>query len=161
MTSAQKYPHTGQRVPDFSLQSSAGQRIATSDYRARRNLVLALVGKPAGDAAHALLTELAAHYAEFVAEEAEVLAVVWGPVAEADKAKHRDTLPFPVLADEDGAVHRAFGALNSNGGFAAAVYITDRFGEIFAAYRTGAGEPLPTVEEMLDWLRFIGLQCPE
>lgn len=152
----QKYPNTGQRVPDFDLPSSAGRRVATSSYRGRRNLVLAFVGKPAADAARALLTTLAAHYPEFAEEEAEVLAVIQGSIQEAERAKRQDTLPFPLLADEEGTVHRSFGALAS-----AAIYITDRFGEIFGVYRTGAGEPLPTAEEMLDWLRFIGLQCPE
>ena len=161
MTSAQKYPHTGQRVPDFALPSSAGQGVATAAYRGRRNLVLTFIGKPAGHNARALLAELAAHYSEFAEEEAEVLAVVGGSVAEAGWIKSSDALPFPVLADEDGAVHRTFGALASDGGHVAAIYITDRFGEIFAAYRTGEGHPLPTVEEILDWLRFIGLQCPE
>jgi peroxiredoxin len=155
------FPKPRERLPNFTLPSSEGRRIALYDYHGRRNVVLALVGRPVGEAARARLTALAARYAEFLAEEAEVLAVVWGAVGEAERVKRQDALPFPVLADEAGALHSSLGALASDGEAAWAFYITDRFGEVFAAYRAGAGRSVPTVEEMLEWLRFIGLQCPE
>jgi peroxiredoxin len=161
MIATQALPKPGERLPAFTLQSSAGRRIALYDYRGRRNLALALVGKPADEAARAFLTDLAAHHSDFAEEEAEVLAVVWGSVAEAEWIKSNEALPFPVLADEEGAVHHAFGVLASDGDPVAAIYIADRFGEIFAAYRIGAGQPFPRGEEILEWLRFIGLQCPE
>jgi hypothetical protein len=42
-----------------------------------------------------------------------------------------------------------------------AVYVADRFGEIFAALPLGAGAPPPAPDALLEWLRFIELQCPE
>lgn len=41
----------------------------------------------------------------------------------------------------------------------AALFISDRYGEIFFA--TDGGQPLPSVSDILDWLRFINSQCPE
>jgi peroxiredoxin len=40
-----------------------------------------------------------------------------------------------------------------------ALFITDRYGEIFFSVRHP--EPLPDVGEVLQWLEFINLQCPE
>lgn len=38
---------------------------------------------------------------------------------------------------------------------------TDRFGEVFAAYKAGQGKSLPSVEEISGWIDFINSQCPE
>jgi hypothetical protein len=37
----------------------------------------------------------------------------------------------------------------------------DRYGEVYAAYRLEGDTVPPTTEELLEWLRFIELQCPE
>ncbi len=37
-----------------------------------------------------------------------------------------------------------------------AIFITDRYGEIFFA-----SEQPPAISEIMDWLRFINAQCPE
>jgi peroxiredoxin len=92
---------------------------------------------------------------------AEVLAVIQGTPQEAIHVKRRETLPFPVLADVDGRGHRAFGAVTPSGEPAAAVYIADRWGEIYLARRTSADQALPTPQEILEWLHFIAIQCPE
>lgn len=40
-----------------------------------------------------------------------------------------------------------------------AIFITDRFGEIFFCARSP--QPLPDVDAVLGWLEFINAQCPE
>ncbi len=42
-----------------------------------------------------------------------------------------------------------------------ALYIADRYGEIYFAAHPRAAEPWPSTAEILDWLRFINAQCPE
>lgn len=148
-------------MPDFRLTNSEGQRVATSDYRGHRNLVLAFVGSPSCGPCRQLLVNLAQSYPQFVAQEAEVLAVVQCSRREAELIKREDGVPFPVLADEDGQVHRAVGAWTADEKPMAVIYITDRFGEIYKIYRVDEGHSLPTSVEMLDWLRFIEIQCPE
>jgi hypothetical protein len=44
---------------------------------------------------------------------------------------------------------------------AMAIYITDRFGEVFAVYREAVGQTMPSVQEIVKWLTFINIQCPE
>ncbi|MGH7963534.1 MAG: peroxiredoxin family protein [Candidatus Binatia bacterium] len=162
MNAKQAYPMPRSRLPDFALPSSEeGQRIDVSDYRGRRNLVVAFVGNPDRPPCRQLLSGLAQRYPEFVEEETKVLVAVRGSVHEAAQIKARYHLPFPVLADEDGQVFQAFGALTPYGAASMAVYITDRFGQVYWGYRIDEGQSPPRVEEVLEWAHFIELQCPE
>jgi len=68
---------------------------------------------------------------------------------------------FEVLVDVDGNVHRSVGAEQWSEHMLSAVFVTDRFGEVFAAYKAGQGRSLPGVEEILSWIEFINKQCPE
>ena len=70
-------------------------------------------------------------------------------------------LPFPLLVDEDGRIHRSAGAADKSGHPAIAIYITDRFGEVFAVYRAAEGQTMPSAQEIIKWLTFINIQCPE
>ena len=61
----------------------------------------------------------------------------------------------------NGRIHQELGAADSQGREFAAVYVTDRFGEVFGAYRTRDGQPLPRLADIVSLLEFIGIQCPE
>lgn len=108
-----------------------------------------------------LLIDVARFYEQFKHEEAEIIVVATSAQQECARLQQRLGLPFPVLSDEDGRVHREAGASDEQGHAAAALYITDRFREIFAAYRTREGHSLPGPGEILNWLQFINSQCPE
>jgi peroxiredoxin Q/BCP len=151
----------GQRLPDFRLLSDAGRSVRLSDFRGCRNLVVAFCNAADGAASRSLLTGLAARYAEFVQDNAEILAVIHGSVESAERIRRSANLPFPVLADEDGRVHRVVGAAMATRTREPAVYVADRYGEIFYAHRTAVGQPPPATAELLGWVGFIELQCPE
>jgi hypothetical protein len=63
-----------------------------------------------------------------------------------------------VLADTNGAVHRRLGAVDESGTPRTAVYVTDRFGEVYAAFAEAA---LPSIDQITSWLDFVGIQCEE
>jgi hypothetical protein len=42
-----------------------------------------------------------------------------------------------------------------------AVVVADRWGEIHFAARTSGVDELPGPDELLDWLRYVQMQCPE
>jgi peroxiredoxin len=150
-------PRKGQCLRDFRLKTAEGHAVSLSDYRARASLVL-ILSDGRGEAGK-LIAHAAAQYREIAAKDADVLAILPGghPTPEQEPLH----LPFPVLLDENDRIHRELGALDEAGHCAAAVYILDRFGEVFASYRTAAGEPLPSVSEIRDKLEFITFQCPE
>ncbi len=128
--------------------------IRPSDYRQRRNLVLVFLGEPADRSSLPVLRDLAGHYAAFQSATAEVLVVVRGPAGDADALRRRLRLPFPVLADPAGAAHQVFGARP-------AVFVADRFGEIYHAERLTGRADHPAARELLEWLDYIEMQCPE
>jgi len=152
-------PAKGYQFRHFTLPCVDGGEIRLSDYRGRFNLVLVFTdGRPE---TASLLSEMTRRYGEFKNSEAEILVVAQLTSDEALRMKERVGLPCPVLVDEDGRIHREVGASDSQENPAAAVYVTDRFEEIFGAYRTSEGEPLPTAAEVLNWLEFVNSQCPE
>ncbi len=149
-------PMRGELMRDFVLTSARGQRVQLSDYRARQNLVVVL----AGHDRYELLRELGRRQMALRGEQANVLAVVAGTQADAARIKQEAQVPFAVLADPDGQVHASLGAVK-NGQPAPALYVTDRFGEVFAGFRTAEGKTLPNADEVVEWLVFVNEQCEE
>ncbi|MDA8218873.1 MAG: redoxin domain-containing protein [Dehalococcoidales bacterium] len=155
-------PRPGAMLPYFKLPSAQGKMIDPVQYKQRRNLLLVFVHDQACDACRNVLRAFAQHYDYYKEEEAEVLAIAAVSQEEARRMVDDLALPFPVLADEDGAVHRLYGAVASEATPGAAVYLADRFGEIRERWLAGKTEhTLPAQEDVLEYLRFIGYQCPE
>ena len=146
-------PRRGELMRDFALPAASGERVLLSAYRGRKNLVVVF----AGAAERGWLQQLAQRQEALCREEGRVLVVAAGDAA----AKHLQRgLPFAVLVDTDARVHRVLGALK-DGQPAPALYVTDRFGEVFAAFRAAEGNSLPDADETVAWLAFVNQQCEE
>jgi hypothetical protein len=137
---------------DLSLIQGNGDSIRISDFRHRQNLVVLFTGESGFGRLSDLVKALSARYAEFRAEEAEILVVV-APSA-GSQAGLGAGLPFPVARPQAGGQDRE--QLAGPG-----ITVLDRYGEVYAAYRPEGDAALPMVDELLEWLRFIELQCPE
>ena len=157
----QARPAKGQLIRDFTLAATSGQEISLSDYRGRSNLVLVFAGGGDGSPDLKVLAEIAADYARIQEEQTQVLAVMQCGRETAARIKQEANLPFPLLVDEDGRIHRPAGAVDKYGHPATAIYITDRFLEVFAVYRAAQGQTMPCSREIVEWLSFINSQCPE
>ena len=149
-------PVEREMAPDFVLRSSTGREYQLASFRGRKDLVLVFAGSGAlqreGTAAQSkLLQELDARKAELQEEECQLFVVLSGNMAAAEALRKRDRFSFATLADEDGAVHARYHAGES------ALIITDRYGEIYRAYR----EQLPDADDLLASLRHINAECPE
>jgi len=149
----------GEIFPGFTLPAIDGSSVFLESYRGRSNLVFVFAGdKMEKSPVTVLLEELEAHAEELTLEAAQVLvAVTSRPAAVAQRGRWT----FPVLVDDGAHIHRNLGASDAVGRPAPAVFVTDRFREIFAAYLPGHGSALPGAKEILDWLVFINIQCPE
>lgn len=159
ITQHNELPSRGHRLREFELMSALGRIIRLSDFRGRTNLVL--IASDDRPETAKLMTDIAAQYSEIKNGEAEALAIVHTSHESAIKTKQKENLPYPVLADDNGLLHRELGAVDSKGLDSAAVYVTDRFGEVFGAYRTAAGDALPSLVDILNWIEFVNAQCPE
>jgi peroxiredoxin len=150
----------GEIFPGFMLSMPDGSPVELERYRGRNNLILIFAGNVLGRAGPTspLLEELVALSAELAAEVAQVLVVVASRSAVASQG---DPGPFPILVDSDAHIHRRVGATDAAGQPAPALFVTDRFREIYATYVSAEGSALPSAKEVMDWLRFINIQCPE
>ena len=152
-------PAKGLQFPDLECTTVVGRRIRLSDYRGRSNLVLVFTDDRKTSAE--LLSQIAGSNDQFRSHEVEVIAVTQYPENECARIEEELRLPFAVLPDEDGRIHRKAGAGDPQGRSAPVVYVTDRYGEVFAAWRARDDQTLPDVAEILSWLEFIDIQCPE
>ncbi len=149
----------GAMFPHCQLRSVGGSLVRLEDYRGRKNLVLVFMGDaPVPGPVSRLLDDLDARNDELESEAAQALVIVTPRPAVAE-ASGRWT--FPILLDPEARLHRAVGATVELGNPTSAVFVTDRFREIYAAYLPEAGSALPSVKEVMNWLTFINIQCPE
>ena len=159
IASPHQVPAPGQCLRPFTLRSTHGQLVGLSNYRDRSAVVLILSdGTPEADT---LMRDYARQYDEIRKRDAEVLAIVCGSREEVIGIEKRLTVPLPALLDEGEKLHRELGAMDEHGYCAAAVYVIDRFSEVFASYRAVNGDALPDVSEILSRIEFISFQCPE
>ncbi len=124
-------PGVGNLIPPFILEAVGGGMVRRHDYRGRRHLILVFTHRAGCPSCAALLEALAARYADYRAEGAEVLAFLPADesrcVAQTDSA---GALPYPLLCDADGRVGARYGAQTPTGEPLAALLVADRYGEV-------------------------------
>jgi len=107
-------PAPGDPAPDFEATATDGSRVSLASYRGRK---LVLYFYPRDDTPHCTrqACSFRDHASEFAARGAAVLGVSTQAEAShrAFTSKHR--LDFPLLADTDGRVARAYGAMGGGG----------------------------------------------
>jgi peroxiredoxin len=161
LTPAHRTPSRGHLMPDFTLPSTEGKQIGLYDYRGRSGLVLFFAADADHPEEQRLIDNLGEHYAEIREQDSEVLIVVTCSREQVEEIKRQARLLFPVLLDREAQVHKIVGALGHQSVPAPAVYVTDRFMEVFAAWLTGAGGTLPSISDVLSWLAYLDSVCPE
>ena len=159
MASPGESPRKGQILRDFALNSLRGPVVRLADYRGRSALILILSDER--EETRQLMRDAADSYGELRAKGFDVLVVMRSPREIATGSGRHPDLPYPVLLDTDGRLHCELGAMDRNNRDAAAVYVTDMFGEAVGIYRTAEGEKLPVIGEVKELVEFISFQCPE
>ena len=142
------------RLPDVKLPAAPGGSPTPLRPIGRISPVLVLVDDAECDACRAWLHRLGAASADIAEWDGRVIVVVPASPDRAriagDAAKH-----FSVLADPDQALVARLGIS------APAVVIADQYGEIHHAAPGGDGHDLPEPAEVIGWLRYLAVQCPE
>lgn len=103
-------PAEGMPAPEFNLPSSSGTIIGLDQFRGQRNVVLYFY--PMDDTPGC--TKEACFFRDMTPDFEALDTVILGVSADS-VASHQDfarkfTLPFPLLADEDGEVARRYGS---------------------------------------------------
>ena len=64
---------------------------------------------------------------------------------------------FPLLADPGDELRQRCGVPADS----AAVFIADRWGQVYDRTLVGRSHGFPTIEDVTAWFRFLATQCPE
>lgn len=98
----------GQEVPDFTLPASTGQNISLSDYRGRK-VVLYFYPKNMTPACTQEACEFRDAGDPIARSNAVVLGISPDSLSSHAKFIEKNSLPFPLLSDEDHTVSQLFG----------------------------------------------------
>jgi peroxiredoxin Q/BCP len=104
----------GDPAPAFSAKTTDGKTVSLADYRGRK-LVLYFYPRDDTPGCTKQACSLRDHDAEIRAKGAQVLGVSTQDEASHQAFTRKFSLNFPLLADTDGAVGRAYGTLGGPG----------------------------------------------
>jgi len=144
----------GDHAPEFTLPGTGATSFSLSSYRGSP---VVLVFYP-GDNTPVCTRQLCAYnneLAQFAGLSAQVLGISAQDVAshEAFAAKHG--FKFPLLADTDKSVHRAYGVLGLMDMPRRSVFVLDGTGVIRYAHRAVLGVTFRPVRELVDAIAAI------
>lgn len=136
------------RLPELALPSLPGGGLVRLRPPGRRSPLLVLVHAGACDACAAFVAEIA---------------------AAGERMRDWDGYPIVVRQDEEGAGTGGLpGLLDADRRLPAALAVTvpavvvaDQWGEMHQRYEAGEEHRFPPMDELVEWLRFLAIQCPE
>ena len=124
--------NVGDTAPDFSLSATTKEKIALSDYRGLKNIVVAFYGM---DFTPGWIKEISSwkeDYKRFEQLDAEVLGISVDHIhSHRVFAASMGTLPYPLLSDWFKETVKSYVVLNEKGGTAIrSVFVVDKSGVI-------------------------------
>ena len=145
--------------PDATLPLASGGSLSIDSLRVRYDLVILMLGAGAIDPAAARLLDALAQGRDAIEEEEGRVLVV--RAADEHTVPSDWRWPFPLLLDAGARLHDRVGAVDAQRQPTTSLYITDRYREIYAATRPSQTDWPATHEDVLKWLTFVNIQCPE
>ena len=104
----------GDPAPDFTAKTTDGKTVSLADFRGKK-LVMYFYPKDDTPGCTKQACSLRDHNADIVKKGAAILGVSTQDEASHQKFTEKYKLNFPLLADTDGAVGRAYGTLGGSG----------------------------------------------
>ncbi|NLG73692.1 MAG: redoxin domain-containing protein [Chloroflexi bacterium] len=154
--------------PGFCLPSTWEREICLSDTYEQFSLVVFFPHDKHCPGCREVLEGFAEREQAYRDQESRILAIFPELLEKLATDEALQSLGFPVLSDEDGEVRSAYACLvdaSLIGPEDSFIYLLDAYGAPYIAVAapdadrvTPAGE---LHEDLLSWLQFIGLQCPE
>ena len=141
----------GDVAPDFSLPATGGEVITLSSFVGRPVVVVFYPG----DDSPVCTKQLNSYndgLNEFESLDAQVLAISSQGLVSHEAFAQKYELKFPLLADSEKDVAKAYGVLGPLGFPRRSVFIVDREGVIRYAHRAVAGLSYRPVSELVDAL---------
>ncbi|BCJ73130.1 peroxiredoxin [Catellatospora sp. IY07-71] len=124
-------PQVGDVAPDFELASQHGERVRLSDFRGKQTVVLYFYPKDDTSGCTAQACSLRDSYEVFTDAGAQVIGISSDSVESHTAFASKYRLPFALLADEGGAVRKAYDVPATFGILPGRVtYVIDREGVV-------------------------------
>jgi peroxiredoxin len=124
----------GQEAPDFELRSHKGKTVKLSDFRGRKNVVLAFHPLAFTPVCASQMRGYESDLSEFEKAGAAVLGIsIDAQPAKAAWAKTLDTISYDLLSDfhPHGEVAKKYGVFREKEGFSErAIFVVDKSGKI-------------------------------
>jgi peroxiredoxin Q/BCP len=142
----------GDVAPEFSLAGTENRDYALSDYRGQ---LVVLVFYP-GDDTPVCTMQLNTYNSDLSQFEnlgAQILAISPQSVESHDRFAGIHGFKFPLLADTEKSVARAYGVLGPVGFYRRSVFVIDGDGRIRYAHRASAGLTFRKTDELVDAVR--------
>ena|SRR2546425_6125563 len=144
-------PQAGTAAPNFAGQTTSGKTVHLADFRGKK-LVLYFYPKDDTPGCTVEACGLRDEYQQIREQGAEVLGVSVDNTASHQKFTEKYHLPFPLLADPDKSVSKAYGVLNDKSTTSRRVtFLIDEHGKIIKTFATVKPDQHP--QEILDALK--------
>ncbi len=122
----------GTKAPTFTTQDTSGKIVSLENY-AGKNVVLYFYPKDDTPGCTKEACSFRDNYSAYQTKDVAVLGVSMDDVASHQKFTEKFSLPFPLLADTNGAIAKAYGV--DGGGYAKRVtFVIDEKGSIAKVY---------------------------
>jgi len=142
----------GDLAPDFTLPATLQDSITLSQYRGRKNVVLAFYPFDWSPVCSLQLPGIQESLPKFKELNAEVLGISVDSLHSHKAFAENLELEFPLLADFDKQVCQSYGVLREGGFAERALFVVDKQGIIRYAHINPIGE-VPDNKPVLDVLR--------
>ena len=109
MTDPTRRLEAGDPAPDFSLPDDTGRPVALADHRGRK-VIAYFYPAAMTPGCTTQACDFSDSMASFTRDGYDVVGISKDAPAKLARFRERDGLSFPLLSDEDLAVHRAYGA---------------------------------------------------
>lgn len=149
-------PQKGTVLRDVELVLADGSHALVSGIRGRTNLIMVI-----GLCPETLLQDLGDNAPALKEQNTRVLVITTTAGEAPPKIKVIAADLFISASAASSEVLRTLGAADAAGNPVSTIYVTDRFGEVFAVFQRSGAELLPSADEIIRWLEFINFQCEE
>ena len=124
----------GDKAPSFSAPSRDGSTVKLSDFSGSKNVVLFFYVRDNTSGCIREARSLNDAIDEFTKRSAVVIGVSTDGVESHVRFAANNELTFPLLADQDGKIAKAYGVLRETGRAARATFLVGRDGTILHAW---------------------------
>ena len=128
----------GQDAPPFEVKASNGTTVNLADYRGQKNVVLFFYPKDFTKVCTAEVCGFRDMYQDLVGKETEVIGVSLDSDASHEKFATQNKVPYPLVADKDRQLAKAYEAVGGLGGLLGmtkrVTYLIDKSGKIAGVF---------------------------